>query len=287
MKPLTSPKRIQDIMNLYGMHFSKKWGQNFLIEQNIVENIVRKSGVTKNDMVLEIGAGIGALTYELSKYANKVLSVEIDKKLIPILSDTLSDCDNVAIEQGDILKVDLNKLIDKYLDGKIIKVVANLPYYVTTPIIMKFLEEDINVSSLTVMIQKEVAQRLVAEPNTKDYGALSVMAQYRAGIQILMDVPPTAFMPRPKVTSSVVKLDKKNLEVEVLDEKIFFKTVKSAFMKRRKTLKNSLSTGLLDITKEEVEKLLSDINIDAARRAETLAIEEFISIANGIYKINK
>ncbi len=287
MRPLTSPKRIQDIMNAYGVHFSKKWGQNFLIEQNIVENIVQKSGVTADDMVVEIGAGIGAMTYVLSQNAKRVLALEIDKTLIPILNDTLGECENVHIEQGDILKVDLNELIDKYLDGQSIKVVANLPYYVTTPIIMKFLEEDITVSSITVMIQKEVAQRLVADAGSKEYGALSVMAQFYADIDILMEVPPTAFMPKPKVTSSVVRLEKKiGVNNEVKDEKVFFQTVRSAFMKRRKTLRNALSSGILNISKDEVNVALNNSLIDGSRRAETLSIDEFINLSNEIFNLN-
>ncbi len=282
MRPLTSPKRIQDIMNAHNMHFSKKWGQNFLIEQNIVENIVKNAGITSDDMVLEIGPGIGAMTYVLSDYAGKVLAVEIDKKLIPILADTLNECDNVHVEQGDILKVDINSLIDEHLDGQSVKVVANLPYYVTTPIIMKFLEEDINVNSLTVMVQREVAERLIAQTGTKDYGVLSIMAQYRADIDILMEVPPTAFMPRPKVTSSVVKLVKRDTLNIPKDEQIFFKTVRSAFMKRRKTLRNSLSSGILNIDKDMVNTALDNSGIDASRRAETLSIQEFITLSNYI-----
>ncbi len=285
MRPLTSPNRIHDIMKAYGMQFSKKWGQNFIIDQNIVENIVESAGIIDDDMVLEIGPGIGSMTYVLSQYAHKVLAVEIDKKLIPILSETLHECDNVYVEQGDILKVDINSLIDKYLNGKSIKVVANLPYYVTTPIIMKLLEEDIPVSSITVMIQKEVAQRLVADVGNKDYGVLSVMAQYYADINIMMDVPPTVFMPRPKVTSSVIRLDKKiksSINKLPQNEKIFFKTVRSAFMKRRKTLRNSLSTGILNISKEQVAIALSNANIDGIRRAETLSIDEFIDLSNEI-----
>ncbi len=287
MKQLTSPKIIQDIMNAYGMHFSKKWGQNFLIEHNIVQNIVNKSGITSEDMVLEIGPGIGAMTYVLSQNAKKVLAVEIDKKLIPILADTLSECSNVYVEQGDILKVDIPSLINRHLDGQSVKVVANLPYYVTTPIIMKFLEENIDVTSLTVMVQKEVADRLVAGAGSKNYGAISVMAQFRADIDILMEVPPTAFMPRPKVTSAVVRLNKKDSDfVNVIDEKIFFKTVRSAFMKRRKTLRNSLSSGILDVTKDEVNRVFENTGIDGSRRAETLSIAEFAQISNEIYKIS-
>lgn len=286
MRPLTSPKRIHDIMKAHGFRFSKNWGQNFLIDQNIVNKIIEGAQVNKEDNILEIGPGIGTMTHALAQKSKQVVAVEIDKSLLPILSETLADFSNVHIVQGDILKIDVNYLIDKFFIEGPPKVVANLPYYVTTPIIMHFLEEDISVKSLVVMVQKEVAERLVAVSGTKAYGVLSIMAQYRADIEIFMDVPPTAFMPQPKVVSSVVCMRKKSqTNFGNIDENIFFKTVRSAFMKRRKTLRNALSSGILPIDKTEVNEALERAEIDGGRRGETLEISDFVRISAEIKSI--
>lgn len=277
-KRLYSPKYINEIINRYEFEFSKSLGQNFLIDGNILKNISKAAAITKEDLVLEIGPGIGTLTEELALNAKKVVAVELDKSLLPILDETLKDYDNIEIVQGDILEIDIKKLIEEKLDGGPVKVVANLPYYVTTPIIGKLLEEDSNIHSIVVMVQKEVADRIVAEPNNKQYGSLSLFINFYTYPEIMLKVPKTVFMPQPKVDSAVIKLTIKE-ELPDVDRKVFFKVVKSAFSKRRKTLLNSLSSGELGLEKEIIKDVLKEANIPHNIRAENLKIEDFIKIS--------
>lgn len=277
-KRLYSPKYIKEILDRYGFKFSKSLGQNFLIDGNIVRKIVSDAGIGKDDYVLEIGPGIGTLTEELALNAKKVVAVEIDERLLPILDDTLSDYDNVEIVHSDILKIDINRLIDEKLNGGPIKVVANLPYYVTTPIIAKLIEEELNIDSIIVMIQREVADRIAASPDTKQYGSLTVFVNYYSNPEMLITVPKTVFMPRPKVDSAVVKLNIKESFQDV-DKKLFFKIVRTAFNQRRKTIVNSLSSNELGIDKKQVKEILDKCNIPPTARAENLKIEDFIKIS--------
>lgn len=277
-KRLYSPKYVREILNKYKFKFSKSLGQNFLIDGNIVRNIVEAGDITKEDNVLEIGPGIGTLTEELSLKAKKVVAVELDYSLLPILDETLRNYDNVEIVHGDILKVDIDKLIDEKLEGGPIKVVANLPYYVTTPIIAKLIEEDYNIESIIVMIQKEVADRIVAGSGSKQYGSLSVFTNFYTIPEIMIRVPKTVFMPQPKVDSAVIKLILKK-ELPDIDRQLFFKVVRSAFGKRRKTILNSLSSGELELDKEVIKNTLEKLDIPLEMRAENLNIEDFINIS--------
>jgi len=283
-KRLYSPKYIKDILDKHGFAFTKTLGQNFLIDGNIVRNIVDKAGINKDDYVLEIGPGIGTLTEELALNAKKVVAVEIDKKLLPILNETLADYDNVEIVNGDILKVDIKKLIDEKLNGGPIKVVANLPYYVTTPIIAMLIEEDLNIESITVMIQKEVADRIAAKPGTKQYGSLTVFVNFYCSVENLLLVPKTVFMPSPKVDSAVVKLNLKKT-IEDIDKKVFFQVVRTAFNQRRKTILNSLASGL-SYEKEAIKEILEECNIPLNARAENLKIEDFLKISKRLTSLN-
>ena len=280
---LYSPSKTREIIEKYRFRFSKSLGQNFLIDGNIIESICDGANITKDDGVLEIGPGIGTLTQVLSDRAGKVVSIEIDKNLLPILDETLEGYDNVEIVHGDVLKVDLHKLIEEKFEGRPVKVVANLPYYITTPIIMRFLEEDIPVESIVVMIQKEVALRMKSNPGTKDYGALSVAVQYYSDPEIIVNVPKNVFMPKPNVDSSVIMLDICNEpKVSVKNKKLMFNIVKAAFGKRRKTLLNALSSSNLGLSKDEINSVLEKSDIDPKRRGETLSIEEFAKIANNM-----
>ncbi|NLY66862.1 MAG: 16S rRNA (adenine(1518)-N(6)/adenine(1519)-N(6))-dimethyltransferase RsmA [Tissierellia bacterium] len=280
-KRLYSPKYIREVLDKFGFKFSKSLGQNFLIDGNIVRNIVKGSQANKDDYVLEIGPGIGTLTEELALNAKKVVAVEIDRNLLPILDYTLSNYDNVEIVEGDILKINIHDLIDEKLNGGPIKVVANLPYYVTTPIIARLIEEDLNIESITVMVQKEVAQRIVAPPGNKQYGSLTVFVNFYSDPEILLSVPKTVFMPQPKVDSAVIRLNMKEPPVDI-DKKLFFKIVKAAFGQRRKTILNSLSNRELGLDKEQVKELLERSNISPKARAENLKIEDFIKICQTI-----
>lgn len=280
-KRLYSPKYIREVLDKFGFKFSKSLGQNFLIDGNIVRNIVKGAQVNKDDYVLEIGPGIGTLTEELALNAKKVVAVEIDRNLLPILDYTLSKHDNVEIVEGDILKINIHDLIDEKLNGGPIKVVANLPYYVTTPIIARLIEEDLNIESITVMVQKEVAQRIVAPPGNKQYGSLTVFVNFYSDPEILLSVPKTVFMPQPKVDSAVIRLNMKEPPVDI-DKKLFFKIVKAAFGQRRKTILNSLSNRELGLDKEQVKELLERSNISPKARAENLKIEDFIKICQTI-----
>ena len=275
---LYSPSYIREILDKYGFEFSKALGQNFLIDGNILKNISKAGEITKEDLILEIGPGIGTLTEELALNAKKVVAVELDKNLLPILGETLKAYDNIEVVHGDILKLDLKELIDNKLEGGPIKVVANLPYYITTPIIGKLLEEDLNIHSIIIMVQKEVADRIVATPNSKDYGALSLFINFYSHPQIILKVPKTVFMPQPRVDSAVVKLNIKD-ELPDVDRDLFFKVVKSAFNKRRKTLLNSLSSGELGLEKEIIKNVLKEADIPFNIRAENLNIEDFIKIS--------
>lgn len=281
MNKIASPNKTKEIIKEYQFKFSKSLGQNFLIDNNILEKIVEGAGITQQDYVVEVGPGIGSLTQYIADKAVKVVAIEIDKKLVPILAVTLADYQNIEVIHEDVLKLDLHRMIKEKLEGKKIKVVANLPYYVTTPIIMKFLEEKVPMTSMTVMIQQEVAHRIEAKPSTKDYGTLSIAVQYYCNPKILFKVPPSVFIPQPNVDSTVIRLDLlETPRVQVKDEKLFFGLVRDAFGKRRKTLLNALSTGTLNLDKELVRKGLKAADIDENRRGETLSIEEFAKLAN-------
>lgn len=283
---LTKPSVIKDIMGRYGFRFSKSLGQNFLIEPSVVERIVEGAGITENDGVLEIGPGIGTLTQYMAAHAKRVVSVEIDKSLLPILKETLGDCENTTVVSGDALTVDLKQLIADHFPDCPVKMVANLPYYVTTPIIMRFLEEAVPVTDLVVMVQREVAERMAATPGGKDYGSLSVAVQYFCEPQLLFRVSTGCFMPAPKVESAVIRLKRReHPAVEVENPALFFTTVRGAFGKRRKTLLNALSDSELRISKEQAGAALAAADIDPKRRAETLSIEEFARLANAVGNI--
>lgn len=275
---LYSPKYVREILNRYGFKFSKSLGQNFLIDGNIVRKISQVGDITEEDYVLEIGPGIGTLTEELALNAKKVVAVELDKALLPILDETLNDYNNVEIVQGDILETDIHRLIVEKLEGGPIKVVANLPYYVTTPIIARLIEEDLNIESIIVMVQKEVADRMVASPSNKQYGSLSVFVNFYTYPEILIAVPKTVFMPQPKVGSAVIELRLKKVLPEI-DRELFFKVVRAAFGKRRKTILNSLSYSELGLEKEIIREVLEKSSIPLEERAENLKIEDFVKIS--------
>nr|WP_300004225.1 16S rRNA (adenine(1518)-N(6)/adenine(1519)-N(6))-dimethyltransferase RsmA [Tissierella sp.] len=278
---LYSAKYLKELVETHGFKFSKSLGQNFLIDGNIVRKIVTDSGITKDDYVLEVGPGIGTLTEELALRAKKVVAVEIDKNLLPILDITLKDYANIEIVHGDILDIDIKTLIEEKMDGGPVKVVANLPYYVTTPIISRFLEEELPVDSLTIMVQKEVAQRMVSKEGSKVYGSLSVFVNFYSQPEILMIVPKTVFMPSPKVDSAVIRLNMKK-ELPDLDKKQFFKVVKASFSKRRKTILNALSSYGFTLEKEEFKKALEAAGVDPGARAEQLSLEEFAKISQNL-----
>ncbi len=280
-KRLYSPKYVKEILSRYGFEFSKSLGQNFLIDGNIVRKIVEKANVTKEDYVLEIGPGIGTLTEELALNAKKVVAIELDKDLLPILDETLGKYENIEIIHGDVLKVDLEKIIEEKLDNKPVKVVANLPYYVTTPIITKLLESNLNLDSIIVMVQKEVAERMEAKPGGKDYGSLSVFVNFFSIPEIIIKVPKTVFMPQPKIDSAVIKLNIKK-DLPDIDKDKFFKIVKAAFSKRRKTLLNALSTYGFNIDKGTIKETLEKLNIKPEIRAENLSVEDFIKISKSL-----
>lgn len=279
---LANPTNTIAVLNRYGFNFQKKFGQNFLIDENIVEKIVREAGVTKNDFVLEIGPGIGTMTQILCENAREVVAVEIDTKLIPILrEDTLRYYDNVTVINEDILKLDINKLAMERNNGKPIKVVANLPYYITTPIIMGLFESHVPLDSVTIMVQKEVADRMQVGPGTKDYGALSLAVQYYAKPEIVLNVPASCFMPRPNVDSAVIKLNRYQTPAfEVKNERLLFNLIKAAFLQRRKTMLNSVSNGLSNVTKEDLANALESMGLPKTVRGEALTLEQFVELAN-------
>lgn len=286
MENLASPKVIKEIIERYGFKFSKGLGQNFLIDSNIVNKIVDFAEVTDQDYVIEIGPGIGTLTQVLCQRAKKVVSIEIDSRLIPILSENLNEYSNFKVINDDVLKVDINKIIEEEFDGKAAKVVANLPYYVTTPIIMGLLEKKLNIAGITIMIQKEVAQRVAAKPGSKDYGALSIAVQYYSSPQIGFVVSHNCFMPPPNVESIVIRLDILSEPlVKVVNEKTFFNVIKAAFGQRRKTLINSLvNSGYFNLSKEQTKQLLEELGLSENCRGETLTIEQFSQLANKLSK---
>lgn len=286
MGTLGNPKNTIEIINKYNFVIQKKFGQNFLIDNHVLEKIVRASDITKEDFVLEIGPGIGTLTQYLCESAGKVVAVEIDRKLIPILDETLSDYDNVTVLNEDILKLDIAALVKERNEGKPIKVVANLPYYITTPIIMDLFEKHIPLLNITIMIQKEVADRIQAGPGSKEYGALSLATQYYAKPYIAANVPPNCFMPRPKVGSAVINLTPyKEPPYHVEDEKLLFSLIRASFNQRRKTLVNGIfNYEDLSYSKEEIVDALESLEISKDIRGEALTLEQFIGLANCLSK---
>lgn len=285
VKHLGNPTNTIEILNKYGFSFQKKFGQNFLIDENVVCKIVREAGVTEDDFVLEIGPGIGTMTQILCENAREVVAVEIDTKLIPILKeDTLSAYDNITVINEDILKLDIVKLANERNMGRPIKVVANLPYYITTPIIMGLFESHVPLESITIMVQKEVADRMQVGPGTKDYGALSLAVQYYAKPQIVLNVPASCFMPRPNVDSAVIRLDRYDKPpVDVVDEHLMFGIIRASFNQRRKTMTNSVcNCRELGITKEVLLDALNECGLPATVRGEALTLEDFAKLTNAI-----
>lgn len=286
---LGNPTNTLAVINRYEFAFQKKFGQNFLIDQGIVEKIVREAGVTKDDFVLEIGPGIGTMTQILCENAREVAAVEIDRKLIPILNDTLSEYDNITIINDDILKVDINKLAEEKNGGRPIKVVANLPYYITTPIIMGLFESHVPLDSITIMVQKEVADRMQTGPGSKDYGALSLAVQFYAKPEIVVNVPPECFMPRPNVGSAVIRLKRHETRpVDVKDEKLMFRIIRASFNQRRKTLANGLNNSPeIGYTKEQIAAAIEELGRGASIRGEALTLEEFARLSNIFSSMSK
>lgn len=283
MAYLGDPKRTIEILNKYHIVFQKKFGQNFLIDTHVLDKIIAAAGITKDDMVLEIGPGIGTMTQYLCENAGKVIAVEIDRTLVPILeNDTLSAYDNFRIINEDVLKLDLRELIDKENGGKPIKVAANLPYYITTPIVMKLLEERLPIDNITVMVQKEVAERMQAGPGSKDYGALSLAVQYYAEAYIAANVPPNCFMPRPNVGSAVIRLTlHKEPPVKVRNEKLMFALIRASFNQRRKTLQNGINNSTeLNFSKEKVSSALLAMGLPETVRGESLTLEQFARLSD-------
>ena len=286
MATLGIPQNTIEVLQKYHFNFQKKFGQNFLIDTHVLEKIIAAADVTKDDFVLEIVQGIGTMTQYLCEHARAVAAVEIDKNLIPILGDTLGAYDNVEIINQDILKVDIRKLADEKNGGRPIKVVANLPYYITTPIIMGLFESHVPIDSITVMVQKEVADRMQVGPGTKDYGALSLAVQYYAAPEIVAIVPPNCFMPRPKVGSAVIRLTRhKEPPVQVEDEKLMFRIIRASFNQRRKTLANGLkNSGELTLSKEVIEESITELGVPVTIRGEALSLAQFAELSNIILK---
>lgn len=282
MASLGNPKNTIEVLQKYNFNFQKKFGQNFLIDTHVLDKIIAASEITKEDCVLEIGPGIGTMTQYLAENAREVVAVEIDDHLIPILEDTLSAYDNVTVIHNDILKVDIGKIVEEKNAGKPIKVVANLPYYITTPIIMGLFESHVPLKSITIMVQKEVADRMQVGPGTKDYGALSLAVQYYAEPEIVANVPPNCFMPRPNVGSAVIRLTRYDKPpVDVKDEKFMFSLIRASFNQRRKTLVNGLTNAAnLSVTKEQIVTALEQMNLPATIRGEALTLEQFATLAN-------
>ncbi len=277
-KRLYSPSQVREVLDRHGFTFSKGLGQNFLIDGNIVRKIVRSAEITEDDYVLEIGPGMGTLTEELALNAKKVIAIEIDKRLEPILEETLQPYDNVEVVYGDVLKLPLREIIEDKCKGQSVKVVANLPYYVTTPIIGRLIEEELPLKSISVMVQKEVAERMVAKPHTKEYGSLTLFVGFYTEPKIMMKVPKTVFMPQPKIDSSVIRLQiRENLPDTNRDS--YFKLVRAAFSKRRKTLINALSTYGLEADKEEIREALKRAEIEETVRGEDLAMDDYVRLA--------
>lgn len=286
MAQLGEPKNTIAVLQKYNFTFAKKFGQNFLIDTHVLEKIVSAAGVTKDDFVLEIGPGIGTMTQYLAESARQVIAVEIDAKLIPILEDTLSSYDNVTIIHDDILKVDIGALAERYNGGRPIKVVANLPYYITTPIIMNLFESGVPIENITVMVQKEVADRMQTGPGSKDYGALSLAVQYYAQPYLVANVPPNCFMPRPNVGSAVIRLTRyEKPPVKVSDERLMFALIRASFNQRRKTLLNGLTNSAqLPYSKEQIADVIQQAGLSPTVRGETLTLEQFAQLADILHE---
>lgn len=282
MATLGNPKNTIEIIQKYQFVFQKKFGQNFLIDTHVLEKIIAAAGITRDDCVLEIGPGIGTMTQYLAESAGHVIAVEIDDNLIPILKETLADYDNITIINQDILKVDINALTEEYNGGKPIKVVANLPYYITTPIIMGLFESNVPIDNITVMVQKEVADRMQVGPGTKDYGALSLAVQYYAEPYIVANVPPNCFIPRPSVGSAVIRLTRHQVPpVQADDLKLMFRIIRASFNQRRKTLQNGLNNSPeIPYSKEEIAAAIESLGVSPSVRGETLTLEQFARLAN-------
>ena len=279
---LSDPKKTIEVIQKYQFAFQKRFGQNFLIDAHVLEKIVSAAGITKDDCVLEIGPGIGTMTQYLAESVGQVIAVEIDTNLLPILADTLKDYSNVKVINQDILKVDINELVKEYNNGRPIKVVANLPYYITTPIIMGLFESNVPIDNITVMVQKEVADRMQVGPGSKDYGALSLAVQYYASPYIVANVPPNCFIPRPNVGSAVIRLTRyQEPPVQVKDPKLMFKLIRASFNQRRKTLQNGLNNSPeISFSKEEITKAIESLGVSPSVRGEALSLEQFAQLAN-------
>ena len=289
MASLGNPKNTIEMIQKYEFAFQKKFGQNFLIDTHVLEKIIDAAGVTKEDMVLEIGPGIGTMTQYLAENARQVVAVEIDKNLIPILEETLKEYDNVTVLNDDILKVDIGRLAEEYNDGRPIKVVANLPYYITTPIIMGLFESNVPVDNITVMVQKEVADRMQVGPGSKDYGALSLAVQYYAEPYIVANVPPNCFIPRPNVGSAVIRLTRhQEPPVQVKDSKLMFKLIRASFNQRRKTLQNGLNNSPeISYTKEQIIAAIDSLSVSPTIRGEALTLEHFAWLSNYLSDVSQ
>ena len=282
MATLGNPKNTIEIIQKYQFAFQKKFGQNFLIDTHVLDKIISAAGITGDDCVLEIGPGIGTMTQYLAEHAGKVVAVEIDTNLLPILDETLKGYSNVTVINSDILKLDMNKLVDEYNDGRPVKVAANLPYYITTPIIMGLFESNVPIDNITVMVQKEVADRMQVGPGSKDYGALSLAVQYYAKPYIVANVPPNCFIPRPNVCSAVIRLTRyQEPPVQVDEPGIMFRLIRASFNQRRKTLQNGLNNSPeVPYTKEQIAAAIESLGVPASVRGEALTLEQFASLAN-------
>lgn len=279
---LVNPQKTIETIQKYQFAFQKRFGQNFLIDSHVLDKIVNAAGITQDDCVLEIGPGIGTMTQYLAEHAGRVVAVEIDTNLLPILAETLKDYSNVTVINEDILKVDMNQLVKEYNQGRPIKVVANLPYYITTPIIMGLFESNVPIENITVMVQKEVADRMQVGPGSKDYGALSLAVQYYASPYIVANVPPNCFIPRPNVGSAVIRLTRyQEPPVQVKDTALMFRLIRASFNQRRKTLQNGLNNSPeLSFSKEEIAAVIEGLGLPAAVRGEALTLEQFAALAN-------
>ena len=286
MEKLSNPQRTIEVIKKYEFCFQKKFGQNFLIDGHVLDKIIAGAGVTKDDMVLEIGPGIGTMTQYLAEAAGKVVAVEIDRNLLPILQETLADYDNVKVIHADVLSLDLEKLVQEENGGRPIKVVANLPYYITTPIIMALFEQHVPLANVTVMVQKEVAARMKSGPGSKDYGALSLAVQYYAEPYIVANVPCNCFLPRPNVDSAVIRLTRyEEPPVQVKDEKMLFKIIRASFNQRRKTLQNGLNNSSeLNFTKDQIAAAIAEAGFSPSVRGEALTLEQFAKLTDILLK---
>lgn len=284
---LGNPKNTIEVIQKYQFAFQKKFGQNFLIDTHVLEKIIQAAGITKEDCVLEIGPGIGTMTQYLAESAGRVVAVEIDTNLLPILADTLKDYDNVTVINNDILKVDINELVKDYNNGRPIKVVANLPYYITTPIIMGLFESNVPIDNITVMVQKEVADRMQVGPGSKDYGALSLAVQYYASPYIVANVPPNCFIPRPNVGSAVIRLTRyQEPPVQTADPKLMFRLIRASFNQRRKTLQNGLNNSPeIPYTKEQITEAIESLGLPVTVRGEALTLEQFARLSDYFTKL--